>query len=171
MKSYVLCCKKESSNFLPVALTLIMLLCLLGSIVPAYGKPMPPLGSRGGGILCTDHFTSRPQRAAKAAAMQKKQAAAPLAPLEDTFLLHSYPSSDQKLFIDFDGFDAGWAYLAPWSIDGDDTTFNEEERIVIQETWRAVSEDFLPFNIDVTTEDPGISPIVGQRAVVDGSHQ
>ena len=41
---------------------------------------------------------------------------------------------------------------------------------MIQQTWFSVSEDFLPFNIDVTTEDPGLSPIVGQRAVVDGSH-
>jgi hypothetical protein len=45
--------------------------------------------------------------------MKKQQAAAPL---EDTFLLHSCPESDQKLFMDFDGYDwPGWTYCGPWA--------------------------------------------------------
>jgi hypothetical protein len=180
MRSHILRSKEESSNFLPVVFTLIMFLCLLGFVADAYAKETPPLGTHGG-ILHTCQF---PERPAKATATQEKVEAlefptAPLEkanalayppyPLEDTFLLHSYPSSDQKLLIDLDGFDGFNGLSTPYDTDGDPDTFSEIERLEIQKIWYCVAEHFLPFNIDVTTEDEGISPIVGQRAVVDGS--
>jgi len=88
----------------------------------------------------------------------------PEIPLEDTFLLHSYPSSNQKLYLDF----TGYKKEKPWSLDGDKFTFNDEERKRIQEIWYAVSEDFMPFTIDVTTEEPP-SGFHGHRAVIDGA--
>jgi hypothetical protein len=94
------------------------------------------------------------------------RAEALVAPLEDTFRLHSNPGATQILFIDWDGHKKG-GYKA-WDVDGDPGSFSDAERSVIQQTWLSVSEDFLPFNIDVTTEEPP-SGWLGQRAVVDGS--
>lgn len=93
-----------------------------------------------------------------------------IAPLEDTFKLHSYPGSDQILFIDFDGHSPGG--YKTWDIDGDTSTFNDDERLVIQQVWHSVAEDFLPWNIDVTTEEPTSAQTwIGIRAVVNGSNR
>jgi len=42
----------------------------------------------------------------------------------------------------------------PFDLDGDPETFNAAERTVIQQAWHSISEDFIPWNIDVTTELP-----------------
>lgn len=96
--------------------------------------------------------------------------AAPLFPLAQTFALHSRPGSDRVLYLDFnghiltgtgwnDGFDDPIVYKA-FSIDNDPTTFNDAERRAIQQIWRRVAEDYAPFDIDVTTEDPGVNAII-----------
>jgi hypothetical protein len=156
--------------------TCIMLLCLLGAVLPAYGKERPPLGSRGRGILCTDFFPARPERTA---AKQLKQAEAkdweyPPFPLEDTFTLHSNPGASHRLYIDFDGYvDDYWepptifVYTA-WDPNGDGASFSEAELLWIQKIWYLTSEDFMPFNVDVTTEEPGRG-FDGMRCIVDGS--
>jgi len=122
-----------------------------------------PSGSRCSGGLCTDQFRPRPAKA-MSLEEQAKALANPPFPYEDTFLLHSYPSSNQKLFIDFDGH----RRYSAWDTDGDIDTFSDAERLVIQLIWYSVSEDFLPFNIDVTTEEPGPG-FTGMRAVIDGA--
>lgn len=88
-------------------------------------------------------------------------------PLEQTFALHTRPGATRILYLDFDGFtvhatdwnNTNHAYddivVAPFDIDGDPATFSERERADIQEIWRRVAEDFAPFDVDVTTEDPG----------------
>ena len=89
-------------------------------------------------------------------------------PLSETFKLHSLPGAKRVIYLDFDGYEAAgsvWAngrtdtYAEPWSRDGDDSTFSDSERQAIQEIWRLVAEDFAPFAVDVTTEDPGIDRI------------
>ncbi len=87
--------------------------------------------------------------------------------LADTFKLHSRLGSKKIIFIDFDGhlltgsvwnssFLAGADLNAPaWTLDGDPTTFNDQERTVIQDIWRRVAEDYAPFDVDVTTEFTG----------------
>ena len=91
----------------------------------------------------------------------------PHAPLEDTFKLHSYPKgqTDQILYLDFDGHSPGG--YKPFDLDGDPETFNAAERTVIQQAWHSISEDFIPWNIDVTTELPDSNQDwVGVRAVI-----
>ena len=57
-----------------------------------------------------------------------------------------------------------------YDIDGDPTTFNTTELANIQQTWARVAEKFSPFNIDVTTADPGSYPTgVALRVVVGGT--
>ena len=88
-----------------------------------------------------------------------------LAPLADTFRLHSRPGAGRIIYLDFDGdMLAGGAWnsytgqeLIPcpaWDIDGSVAVFGDAERIAIQHVWQRVAEDYEPFDVDVTTEVP-----------------
>jgi len=85
---------------------------------------------------------------------------------EDTFRLHSRPGAAKVVFLDFDGHTITgtiWNSAAgidpffaqPYDTDGSPDTFSGGELSNIQEIWHRIAEDFAPFNIDVTTEDPG----------------
>lgn len=86
-------------------------------------------------------------------------------PTTETFKLHSRPGSQRTIFLDFDG---ATSYGSQWntdtgtvdgfSLDGD-PGFNAEEHATIQEVWMRVAEDYAPFDVDVTTEDPGQAAI------------
>ena len=84
-----------------------------------------------------------------------------LHPLSDVPVLHSDPAAKAKIFLDFGGAPAqSWgtynASATPaYDIDGDPTTFSDAELADIQQIWARVSEKFSPFNIDVTTQNPG----------------
>ena len=91
-------------------------------------------------------------------------------PLEDTFFLHSVPGATKTIYLDFDGFltrNTQWNIdfslpniLTPaFDLDGDLLTFSDSERYSIQSIWERVAEDFRPFKVDVTTEDPGIEAL------------
>jgi hypothetical protein len=92
----------------------------------------------------------------------------PSYPLADTFKLHSRPAATLKIYLDFDGHvtPAGiWnnptdpdLVNVPWSIDAS-PDFNDAEKAVVQETFRRVAEHFAPWNVDVTTEDPGVESL------------
>jgi hypothetical protein len=83
----------------------------------------------------------------------------------DTFRLHSNPGSTYKVYLDFDGhtttntqWNSYWGqssfYSAAFSTDAAES-FNATELTRVQQVWQRVAEYFAPFNIDVTTEDPG----------------
>jgi PKD repeat protein len=83
----------------------------------------------------------------------------------DAFMLHSLPGVKRKIYLDFDGHvttGTSWnnsslpsITSAPFSLDGD-PAFNATEKSMIQRIWQRVAEDFAPFGVDVTTEDPGV---------------
>src|SRR5688572_32442941 len=83
------------------------------------------------------------------------------APLSSLPQLHSNASAAAKLFLDFDGhFEASWGGYSNVSTpafdqDGNTTSFSDGELAAIQQIWARVAEDYAPFNIDVTTVDPG----------------
>jgi hypothetical protein len=82
-------------------------------------------------------------------------------------LLSSNPNATAKIFLDFDGvttsgtswnsaYNGGANIITPsYSIDSDTTTFSDTEINTIVEIWQRVAEDYAPFNIDVTTIEPG----------------
>ena len=85
-------------------------------------------------------------------------------PLTDIPELDSLPGAPVSIYLDFDGHtetDPGWAGNNPnvvtpvFDIDNDETTFSDEELRRIEEIWYRVAEDFAPFNVNVTTVDPG----------------
>ncbi len=83
-------------------------------------------------------------------------------------VLHSNPTATKKIFLDFDGHDVsgtGWnqfnngntIHAPAYSTDGDIFNFSASEINNIEEIHGRIAEDFAPFNVDVTTEDPGTS--------------
>jgi hypothetical protein len=57
--------------------------------------------------------------------------------------------------------------------DGSPTTWSAAELADILAIWKAVSEDYAPWDVDVTTEDPGSAYLAtnGVRAVIGGSYR
>ena len=107
-------------------------------------------------------------------------------PLDQTFELHSLPGANHRIYLDFNGHttsDPSWnngiAFTTPaFDINGNPSSFSNLELERIQFIWARVAEDFAPFNVDVTTEDPGINALRntggsdtqwGIRAVIGGS--
>ncbi len=83
------------------------------------------------------------------------------------FLLHSNPGATKRIYLDFDGHTTtgtpwlnGATIVTPaFDIDNNPGSFSATELARIRESWERASEDFLPFNVDVTTEDPGIEAL------------
>lgn len=71
-------------------------------------------------------------------------------PFDQTFKLHSRPGSTRSLYLNFVGSGSNPAF----SLDTVPSTFNETEQVLIQKAWQRVSEDYSPFDVDVTTEAP-----------------
>lgn len=76
-------------------------------------------------------------------------------------ILHSNFAARVKIYLDFDGhYQAQWgqwrnATTPVFDQDGDRSTFSDAELATIREIWARVAEDYAPFNVDVTTQDPG----------------
>jgi hypothetical protein len=100
------------------------------------------------------------------AAMANSPAMPPMAPLTDTFKLHSLSTATKRIYLDFDGHttnDPDWnngvAFTTPaYSVDAT-PTFSDTELQNIQEIWARVAEDFAPFEVDVTTEEPSLDDL------------
>ncbi len=114
---------------------------------------------------CGSLFFVDPQPTGTPAPQAAVAAATSIAPA-DAFNLHSRPGSLHTIFLDFDGetvTGTQWntsygtpSWVAPaWSTDGDATSFSTAERNGIIEVWQRVADDYAPFDVDVTTADPG----------------
>ena len=85
---------------------------------------------------------------------------------------HSNPSAAKKIYLDFDGqsvtgttwnnqnytgsYNTGNTINAPaFSTDSDFQNYSAAELSAIRNVWARVAEDFSPFQVDVTTENPG----------------
>ena len=111
------------------------------------------------------------------------QATTPLFPYTDTFKLHSLPGALRVIYLDFDGetvsgtaWNAQYTngssfYASPFDTDGNASSFSTGEMDSIQGAWARVAEDYAPFGIDVTTEDPtlGLLDRVGSADVLYGT--
>ncbi|CAB4693935.1 MAG: hypothetical protein F2667_03050 [Actinobacteria bacterium] len=108
---------------------------------------------------------SERRSAARAAASK----AAPY-PSSQTFQLHSKPGSNRTIYLDFDGYtvanDSQWLSdglvtksVEGYSLDANTSTFSEAEHAAMQEIWQRVTEDYAPFDVDVTTQAPAAAAI------------
>lgn len=89
---------------------------------------------------------------------------------DDTFRLHSRPGSSYTIFLDFDGGiteGTGWNNSTgietlvdiAYDRNGDPGSFSSSELTEIRNIWKLVAEDFAPFDVNVTTEDPGLDAL------------
>jgi methionine-rich copper-binding protein CopC len=97
-------------------------------------------------------------------------------------LLSSNPSATSKVFLDFNGhttsgtwwnssLNGGANIVTPaYSMDADPTSFSTTEVASIEEIWKRVAEDYAPFNLDVTTIEPGnLNAANNIRVVIGGA--
>lgn len=88
--------------------------------------------------------------------------------------LSSLPSATAKLYLDFVGAPAQqWGSYnttttPAYDTDGDPTSFSVTELDQVHEIWARVAEKYSPFNLDVTTVDPGTYPYSQVARVVIG---
>ncbi|MEA5413877.1 Calx-beta domain-containing protein, partial [Synechococcus sp. BA-132 BA5] len=78
--------------------------------------------------------------------------------LSKVFQLHSNPTATKTIFLDFDGYainNTPWENGGNLSLNKFYTSFDAAALTEIQRIWQRVAEDFAPFNLNVTTEDPG----------------
>jgi hypothetical protein len=91
----------------------------------------------------------------------------PSYPTSETFKLHSKPAATRKIYLDFNGhtttgtpWNTAFAKTTfttpPFSLDANTAAFSAAEHAAIQYVWRSIAEDFAQFDVDVTTEDPGL---------------
>lgn len=97
-------------------------------------------------------------------------------PLSSVPVLNSDPGATATIYLDFTGAGAqSWgSYNVPatpaFDQDGDATSFSAGELATIQQIWARVSEAYSPFNINVTTVDPGnLTDKQTMKAVIGGS--
>lgn len=135
----------------------------VGASAPETARPV---------AVYADPAPRRPTRAAPAPEA--------VAPLDDTFALHSRPGAEHTIFLDFDGarvVGTAWNLLKAlldgshpaWDPEGDGPAFDARERVLVQDVWRRVAEDFAPFDVDVTTAeplDPGSHALIGPSSAI-----
>lgn len=89
----------------------------------------------------------------------------PINPFPSNLVFHSRPGAPNILYLNFCGetvTNTQWNttegrtqfQAIPFDTDSDTTTFSDNEQRAIRNIWERVSEDYAPFNIDVTTERP-----------------
>ncbi|MGN0064808.1 MAG: fibronectin type III domain-containing protein, partial [Nocardioides sp.] len=127
--------------------------------------PVPPLDRTSLTSARQRDFTARSRLTADATA--------------DVFALHSRPGASSTVFLDFDGvtvdFDNAWVdggldagTYEGWDPNGDGPAITGSEESAVAEVWARVAEDFAPFDIDVTTEQPD-GDWRGAHAVISAS--
>jgi len=112
-----------------------------------------------GGVFYADMFTPEATETIDSSGSGTPEAA-PTA--GETFSLHSHPGATNVLYLDFDGHlipsSSAWTEIdldaVPYDTDSDPNGFSPDELANITEIWRRIAEDFTPFDVDVTTEEP-----------------
>lgn len=80
-----------------------------------------------------------------------------------TFALHSNPTANHTIYLDFDGHfmasstweNGGALQLQPFYSDLNALAVRQE----IQAIWQRMAEDFAPFNVNVTTQQPSVEDL------------
>jgi len=121
---------------------------------------------RTGRLYYQDEFPAMPQSTTGAEGSLSTAQAAPY-DLGQTFLLHSKPGSARVLYLDFDGhaatntaWNSGTINAPAYDLDGNPAGMSDAEKERIQNIWLRVAEDYAPFDVDVTTQEPAASALL-----------
>lgn len=123
-----------------------------------------------GGIYYVDHFKLEPAPLEELPRTPQPFIAAaslPVSPFPTNLIFHSRPGSANVLYLNFTGetvTNTAWNTALKrasipavgFSLDSDFSSFTDTEQLAIQRIWQRVSEDYAPFEIDVTTERPAV---------------
>ena len=77
-------------------------------------------------------------------------------------VFHSLPGAPASLYLDFDGhFEPVWGNhhgvtTPAYDSDGDPALYDPAELAFIEDVWKVVAEDYAPFRVNVTTEQPPV---------------
>lgn len=125
----------------------------------------------------------------KCGGLETRTLLAALYSLSDTFKLHSDPTATKTIYLDFNGQTVSGTLwntqdnngqpftLSAFNSEGDSGSFTNNELERIQRIWARVAEDFAPFHVDVTTEEPPTTDLInsggtdtqwGIRVIVGG---
>ena len=84
---------------------------------------------------------------------------------DNTFLLASNPTATKTIYLDYDGHHSvnnNWNHnivFPAFSLDGDTNNFSDAEHSRIQKQFIEVVDDYFPFDVNVTTIDPGVEAL------------
>ncbi len=120
-----------------------------------------------GGIFYADTFTLQAGPVPSADEPVIGAAAIPISPFPASLKFHSHPGSPNVLYLNFAGetitsgqwlTEVGRSAIpaVAFSTDADYSTYSDAEQSAITNIWQRVSEDYAPFDVDVTTERPAI---------------
>ena len=101
--------------------------------------------------------------------------ATPLVAFADTFRLHSNPTANTTIYLDFNGHTTtgtawnsttmGTSFYSPaFDSDGNPAAFNNTELTLIQRVWQRVAADFTGLDINVTTQEPAADWLIKTNA-------
>ncbi len=87
-----------------------------------------------------------------------------------TFMLHSRPGASRVIHLDFDGhitegrqwntsYSTSTIVSPPYNREGSSDSFTQNELDYIYLMWQQVAEDYAPFDVDITTQEPPQSTI------------
>lgn len=175
--------------------------------IEALGAGLPQAASDAGlsPAELTDRFTTDPSLQATPDGILTYDDPAPPAPPQartgetdsaafvpgSTFNLSSKPGANRTIYLDFLGgtvTDTYWnatytggapIVVPPWDIDGNSATLSIAEQKIIQTAWHVVAEDFAPWDVNVTTANPGLAAlertnaadqVFGQRVMYSNSN-
>ena len=137
-----------------------------------------------GNIYVVDSLLRPPPPSAEYQAAHASEAALTASLSEsETFALHSKPGATNVVYLDFNGHtitNTAWnssygvtSWTArPYDMDGSPTTFNTTELSNITSIWRRIAEDYAPFNVDVTTQEPTtLTNTTGRILITPGTDQ
>ena len=82
----------------------------------------------------------------------------------------SLPGANHTIYLDFDGHvtqNTSWnsyfnnpTITSPaYDTDGNTASYSTTELAAIEDAWKRIAEDYIPFNVNVTTVDPGIEAL------------
>jgi hypothetical protein len=121
-----------------------------------------------GGIFYADSFTmAATAETAAANEPSTAQASVALNPFPAGLIFHSRPGAPNVIYLNFTGesiSNTAWNtsenrsvfQATAFSTDSDFNSFSDAEQTAIKRIWERVSEDYAPFNVDVTTERPAV---------------
>ena len=129
------------------------------------------------------------QQAEQTGGLDASSSLTPAESLTETFLLNSNLGAAHTIYLDFTGevtsgtswnssFNGGEDIVTPEYDFTGEAGFSDTELQRIQYIWQRVAEDFAPFDVNVTTEDPGQDALVksgggdaawGVRVVIGGN--